>query len=349
MAADLPRRRSSWLVAVSAVACLGLLAAAAVLGGAGWRAWLGSAFLWASVPVGALALLMTMRLTPGDWSEELGPFMEAQTLLLPLGVLLIAPVLVEAARIYPWTGQRATTAFRAAYLSQPMFVGRTVIWYALLFALAFLLVLRPRHSTAAVACAGLVLLPLLGDVISTDWLLSLDPAYASSGFGLYVLDVQMLTAFALAVVALTASDRPVLRPGIIGGLLLTLLLLWSYLAFTHFVITWSDNLPPGVRWYQRRGGPWAAVIWLAAATRIAPTFLLLFTPIRRSRRMLGILSGAVIGGSVLECAWLTLPAAPPAANPSAVVLFVAANLAMGALCVGAFRRVFRWQLARRPA
>jgi len=348
MAASARWSPPSWLTPAGAVACLIVLAAAALLDGGGWRAWLGAAFLWASIPIGALAVLMIMRLTPGDWSEELGPFMEAQALLLPLGALLIAPVLVETARIYPWTAQPATTAFRASYLSAPMFIGRTVAWYVLLFALAFLLVLRQRRSTPT-ACIGLVLLPLLGDVIATDWLLSLDPQYASSGFGLYVLDIQMLSAFAVVVIALTLSARPVLRPGIIGGVLLTLLLFWSYLAFTHFVITWSDNLPPGVRWYQRRGGPWAVVIWLAAATRIVPTFLLFFPSIRRSRRMLGALATAVVAGSMLECAWLVLPAAAPAATAPDVALFVVANIAMGALSVGAFQRAFPWQLARRPA
>lgn len=340
--------RHAWIAPAGAVACLAALVATALMPDAAWRAWLGAAFLWASAPIGALAVLMIMRLTPGDWAEELGPFIEAQTLLLPVGALLIVPVLVMAGRLYGWTDEPAKTAFRAAYLSQPMFIARTVVWYAVLFGLAFLLILRPGRS-AAVACIGLVLLPILGDVISTDWLLSLDSEFASSGFGLYVLDIQMLTAFALMIIALTLSGRGVQRPGIIGGLLLTLLLLWGYFAFVQFVITWSDNLPPGVRWYQRRGGAWTPVMWVVAASRIIPTFLLFFQTIRRSPRMLRILSVAVVLGSVLEAAWLTLPASQPAATAADVVLFAFANIAMAALIAGGFLRTFAWRMARRPA
>ena len=347
--ADRARRdRFAWVAPAGAAACLVALMAAAVLPASAWRAWLGAAFLWASAPIGALALLMIMRLTPGDWSEELGPFMEAQILLLPIGALLILPVLAEAGALYPWTHEPAATAFRAAYLSQPMFIGRTVVWYAGLFALGFVLVLR-EGPAKPLACVGLIFLTAFGTFISTDWLLSLDPAFASSGFGLYVLDIQMLTAFALMVLALTLSGRRIRRPGIIGGLLLTLLLLWSYFAFMHFVITWSDNLPPGVRWYQRRSGPWGLLMWAVAASRLAPTFLLLFQRARRSPRMLRILSIVVVLGSVLECGWLALPAAAPAVRAGDVALFLFANVAMAALVGGGFVRTFAWRMARRPA
>jgi hypothetical protein len=223
-----------------------------------------------------------------------------------------------------------------------------VVWYALLFGLAALILTRPGRSVP-VACIGLVIVAVFGTFISTDWLLSLDAGFASSGFGLYVLDIQMLTAFACAVTGPTLSGRPVLRPGILGGLLLVLLLLWSYFAFTHYVITWSDNPPPGAAWYGRRSGPWTLVMWAAAASRIGPTFLLFFQRIRRSPRALRRLSLTVVAGSVLEAAWLALPAAEPTADGADVVLFLAANVAMAALLGGGFRRAFAWRAVRRPA
>jgi hypothetical protein len=330
------------------VGCVAALFATALLPPAAWRAWLGAAFLWASVPIGALTLLMIMQLAPGDWSEELGPFMEAQVLLLPLGALLILPVLAQTGALYAWTHEPATTPFRGAYLSQAGFIARTVIWYAILFGLAALLVLRPGRSVP-VACIGLVLVATFGTLISTDWLLSLDAEFASSGFGLYVLDIQMLTAFAGMVIALTASGRAIQRPGILGAVFLCLLLFWGYLAFTHYVITWSDNLPPGVAWYQRRGGPWSLAMWVIAASRIVPTFLLFFQAVRRSPRMLRLLSIAVVAGSVLEAGWLTLPAAAPPESAADVVLFLFANLAMAALTAGLFPRAFAWRARRRAA
>jgi hypothetical protein len=341
-------RRLAWITPAGAVACVAALVATALLPPAAWRAWLGAAFLWASIPIGALVILMIMRLAPGDWSEELGPFMAAQVLLLPLSALLIVPVLVETGALYAWTQEPATTPFRAAYLSQAGFIVRTVVWYLILFALAGLLVLRPGRSVP-IACIGLVLTTVFGTVIATDWLLSLDADFASSGFGLYVLDIQMLTAFACMVIALTLSGRAIQRPGILGAVFLCLLLFWGYLAFTHYVIIWSGNLPPGVAWYQRRGGPWSWAMWGVAATRIIPTFLLFFQAVRRNPRMLRWLSIAVVAGSVLEAGWLTLPAAAPREDAADVVLFLVANVAMAALTAGLFVRAFAWRAERRAA
>jgi len=342
MRASLP-----WLAPAGAVVCGLALVAAALMPPDAWRAWLGAAFLWASTSIGALTLLMIMRLAPGDWSAELGPFMQAQTLLLPLGALLMIPVLAETARLYPWTHETLRTPFRIAWLSTPFFIARSIVWYAVLLALAWRLVMR--DGAVATASIGLVLLPVMGIAIADDWLLSLDPDFASSGFALYVLAIQTLTAFALMLAALVVSGRTIARPGILAALLLTQLLFWDYLAFVHYLITWSDNLPSGVAWYQRRRGPWTIVMWLVGASRVVPTFLLFFQAIRHSPRALLRLSVAVIAGSVLEAAWLALPAADPPATWSDSVLFAVANLGMGALTVGAFQRMFAWRMARAAA
>jgi len=341
------RASVSWLAPAGALVCLLALVAAALMPPDASRAWLGAAFLWASTSIGALTLLMIMRLAPGDWSAELGPFMQAQTLLLPLGGLLMIPVLVETTRLYPWAHETLRTSFRIAWLSPPFFIARTVVWYAVLFVLAWRLVLR--DGGVAAASIGLVLLAVLGIAIADDWLLSLDPDFASSGFALYVLSIQTVTAFALMVAALVVSGRTIERPGILAALMLTLLLFWDYLAFVHYLITWSDNLPPGVAWYQRRHGPWTVVMWLVGASRVIPTFLLFFQTIRHSPRALLRLCVVVIAGSVLEAAWLALPAADPPATLADAALFAVANLGMGALTVGAFQRVFARRAARAAA
>jgi len=65
MRASLP-----WLAPAGAVVCGLALVAAALMPPDAWRAWLGAAFLWASTSIGALTLLMIMRLAPGDWSAD---------------------------------------------------------------------------------------------------------------------------------------------------------------------------------------------------------------------------------------------------------------------------------------
>jgi hypothetical protein len=345
------RRRSDRVALAGLAGCAVALVGAAWLPAPAWRAWLAAAFLCTASPIGALLLLMVMRLTPGDWSEELGPFMEASALLLPLAALLLVPVLVASSVIYPWAGEPMRTEFRAAWLSTAFFMVRTAAWFALLLVLAFLLVVR-RVKAPAAACIGLVLVTVAGTVIAVDWLLSLDPDFASSGFGLYVLGIQALTALAVALGGLILSDRGVRRPGLLAAMLLTLLLVWAYLAFVHFVIPWSTNLPPGVLWYQRRtSGGWDLVMWAVAASRLIPLFLLLFRTFRNSPRRLLALSGVIVAGTVLESAWLVFPAGrgEPQAGAADFGLYLLASAAMAGLLAGMAPRALDWRDRRLTA
>jgi hypothetical protein len=343
------RALSNRLAVGGAAGCILALVLLALLPAPAWRAWLAAGFACTAAPIGAIGLLMMMRLMPGDWSEELGPPLETAALLLPLAALVILPVLVEMQNLYAWTRAPGPTAFQKAYLSEPLFVARTVVWFGLLFALGARLVAR-RPAPPAVACVGLVLFAIVGTLAAVDWLLSLDAGFSSSGFGLYVLCIQMMTALALAIALLVLSGRTLRRPGILGGLMLCLLLMWSYLAFMHFFITWSDNLPPGVRWYQRRSvHGWDWVMGVVAATRLGPTVLLLFASVRRSARALLTLTLLIAAGTVLEAAWLALPAPSNGPGLAGLAVFALATASIGSLMAGAIPRAAAWRERRRGA
>jgi hypothetical protein len=335
-------------VAAGAIGCVLAVILALVADGAAWRAWLAGSVLWASAPIGALVLLMIMRLVPGAWTQELAPALERVALLIAPAALLFAPVLFALGHIYAWP--EADTAFRGAYLSPLAYGLRTLLWFAALGGLAFLIVIR-RVRAAAVASIGLIAFLPMATLISTDWLLFLDAGYASSGFALYVTSAQVLQAFALAVVLAAMNGAAPQRTGLVGGLLLTLLLLWTYFIFMPYFITWSDNLPAGVRWYQRRTqGAWTWVMPVIAGSRLAAIAALLFKVVRNSRRALVGLCVMILLGAVLETAWLALPAPAPLAPSGwrAVALYGLCVVAMGALMIGAHRLASdQWKRSKR--
>jgi hypothetical protein len=333
-----------WPAAAAGATVLALIAA--VLAPGGLRAWLAATVLCSSVPVGALALAMMMRLIPGGWASELEGAVDSAAFTLPIAGLMIAPVLFDLTGLYPWVHQAQATAFRAAWLTPFFFAGRTIGWVAVMWAIAWSLLAAPAPRANWISCIGLVLFPMLGSLVAEDWLMTLDPKFASSGFGLYVIGAQMPVALAfLMIVRLTAADAPE-RTGILGSLLLTLLLIWGYLGFMQYFISWSEDLPINVAWYQRREPHgWKAAIEVSIALRLIPMFLLLFGPVRRSRRALVGICAAVLVGAALEFAWLALPQAPESQPQApAIGVFVLAVLALGAVTMAAYR----WAEARAP-
>jgi hypothetical protein len=342
---------ASWPSRVGAVVCLLVLAAAWFNPEAAMRAWLASAVFWSSIPIAALMLVMMMRLIPGAWDVEMLVATEAAILLMPLAAIVFVPVLIGIPALYAWVGQPQDSAFRAVYLTPSFFVLRTVLWFAFLFIVTFLLIARRSWSTP-VSCIGLILFTLGGTVVATDWLMSLDPDFRSSGFGLYVLSIQATIAVAAIdiVVLVTAGDR-IRSPAIPGGLLLTAVLLWAYFSYMQYVVIWSSDYPPLVRWYiGRASGFWGAMLWAIALLHGAATALLVLTPVLRNRRLLVAISGGILAGKALECAWLVLPAGDTKPTAAACLLFLVALAALGPVFALGWSAAFRHRIrARLPA
>ncbi|MGB0083834.1 MAG: hypothetical protein WBP94_00465 [Rhodomicrobiaceae bacterium] len=310
---------------------LGMAAAALLMAIADARAalagWLAGFVFWSALPIGALGLVMMIRLIPGGWGRELAFPAETALMLLPLAVAAALPMMLGADALYPWPDVAARTGLRAVYLTPWFFVARSVAAFTAFLLIAYLLLTRPAWSSP-VASAGLIAFTLIDTILAVDWLMSLDPEFHSSGFGLYVLSIQMTIALTLLIFLHLLGDDPATRIGLLGGLLLTALLLWAYVAFMQYVIIWSGNLPQGVSWYARHAaGLWSTVEEAIGALHLVPAFLLLFLPVRRSRRWLIILAIAVLTGKALECLWLVLPTV----NTSLRVALPAAALAFGGL------------------
>jgi hypothetical protein len=334
-------RASYVLIAMGAALCLAALLAALAWPQVALAGWLAAAVAATAVPTGALVLMMMMRLIPGAWGEVLRLACEAAVMMTPLAAAAFLPVFFGLAWLYPWVERPAPSAFAAAWLTIPGYVVRTLIWFAYLGGFGWAMIARQR--SAVVAAVGLLLMPVLAHLVCVDWLLSRDPEFASSAFGLQILSIMTTIAFcAVFLLRHAVGARPV-RTGVLGALLLTLVLIWAYLNFMAYLIVWSGNLPPGVGWYKMRGGVWAATLLLAAVLGGVPLLLLLFSWFRSSPRRLAWIVRAVLAGKLIELLWFAVPPQGLAAE----LVGAGAIVGIGCLYGGLLPLAFKWRLRRR--
>ncbi|TWB12433.1 hypothetical protein FBZ89_12446 [Nitrospirillum amazonense] len=313
-------RRRYFPAVAGVLLCGPVLAYAAVEPAVALSGWLTAFAFWSGLPIGALVLLAMTRLVPGVWRQGLGPGAEATVPLLGLAALALLPLLACPPTLYPWAGE-VGQGFRGWYLSPWPFRLRGLVFFALAGLFACRLVRQP--PAVPLAITTLIVLVPFQDLIASDWLMSLQPEFHSSGFGLYVLAIQVVTALAVLIPLRLVADREA-PAGVLAGVWLTALLLWAYLAFMQYFISWSGDLTPGVRWYQRRGdGAWGVVEYAVAVLGLLPLFLLFFPPIRRSRAALVCLAPPVLLGKMLEMAWLVLPALPQGQGMAAIAAALA--------------------------
>jgi hypothetical protein len=268
--------------------------------------WLAFSVFLSTLLLGGFFFLMLTLIIPGGWSGPVRPAAAQLSVCMPLLALSLVPVLLATHIVFPWSGDETLAGFREFYLSPASFIIRTVLILLVLLVLNGQLL---RRGSRALAIWALLIFMLVQNLMATDLVLSLDPDFHSSGFGLYLLSIQALTGFS-AIVWLRLGGREGSRQErrVLGALLLVLLLCWAYFTFMQYFILWSGNLPSRAAWYERReSGVWLLLERLLATLRLLPAFLMLFTPFRQGRTWLLLFSALSMLGTLLEIAWLILP------------------------------------------
>jgi hypothetical protein len=276
-------------------------------------------FVFCAAPaLGCLGLLILHQLTGGAWGRALRPVALPAALTLPWLAAIFVPLLAGLTRLYPWAQQGLLATdhvlqHKAAYLNVPFFIGRSVLYFSLWC--FFAQRLRRGSVSQGVAGGALLVYVLTISFSSIDWLMSLDPHWASSIYGVLLLVGYGLNAFAFTITMLwrRRADVDPDTTHDLGNLLFAFVLLWAYMAFSQYLIIWAGNLPEEITWYiARRRGGWQYVGLALVGLQFALPFFMLLA--RRRKRSLRALAPVAIGILVMrfvDTAWLTMPSFNP--------------------------------------
>lgn len=332
------------------------------------RSYLVAFLFWLGIALGCLAVLMLQHLTGGQWGLVIRRILESGAATLPVTFVLVVPVALGLRQVYGWSnpGAPATASINHSYLNVPFFLLRMAFYFGSWFLLSYFLnkwsdeqdrtadpALLNRFQT--LSGGGLVLYGLTVTFASVDWVMSLEPHWASTIYGMLYMTEQGLAAFAfaIAVLMLLADREPFadfVRPAHfhdLGTLMFAFIMLWAYVAFDQFLIIWSGNLVEEIPWYLRRfSGGW---IWVALAIVlfhfVLPFFLLLQRSLKQKMGIVAWIAIFLLVMRLVNLFWMVLPAPT---RDQAVGRFswmgVLAPVGVGGIWIAAFIQ----QLKRRP-
>jgi hypothetical protein len=333
------------ILASAAIAVLGLALLAVGLAIDPARAWL--AYLMAlafaiSTSVGGLILLMIGYAANARWMAVVRRPMEVVALPLPALAVLFVPILFGLEH-YPWhtpppglaAHELHILAHRAPFMSTAGFAIRTAVYFAVFIIAAALLrrwsVRRDREAPADPApgaedalarerrlASGM--LPAVGLALTfaaMDWIMSLQPIWYSSIFGVYVFAGGFLAAIALVTILAARlwsrhGGAGAITPNhfhALGRMLFAFTVFWTYAAFFQAMLIRIANKPEEVTFYlERTGGAWAVFVWILIVGHFALPFLFLLPRAVkfRPRAMAG--AGAwLIAMHLVDTYWLVIP------------------------------------------
>jgi len=327
----------------------------------------------AGLALGSMAIVMVHHLTGGRWGVLARRVLESAASTMPALALLFLPILLGRDSLYPWTNESAVAADpvlrqKSLYLNVSAFSVRAAVYFAIWVFIASLLSRwsrqddetgepRVRARLRALSGPGLVLYGLTITFAAIDWVMSLEPRWFSTIFAVVFGVAQMLSAMAFAILTLSLLASRRALDGLasartcrdLGNLLLTLVMFWTYTAFSQFLLIWAGNLPDEIAWYLPRfDGGWK---WIALSVILLqfalPFVFLLFRRVKEDLSHLARVAVLILATCFVNMVWQIVPAFPPGglvAHWLDVVAAIIALLGVG----GVWLALFLGQLKRMP-
>ncbi|MGC1583195.1 MAG: hypothetical protein WA766_17055, partial [Candidatus Acidiferrales bacterium] len=180
-----------------------------------YRSYLLAYVFWIGFPLGSMAILMLHHLTGGEWGLPIRRPLEAATRTFPLMLILFLPLIFGLKTLFPWAhpgglGSDPIMKFKRMYLNPNFFMARVVIYFLVWFTLSYFLnkwsaeqdetgdpVLAKRLE--GMSGPGLILYGLTTTYAAMDWIMSLQPNWYSTIFGMIYMMVGVLGAMSVAI------------------------------------------------------------------------------------------------------------------------------------------------------
>jgi len=164
---------------------------------------------------------------------------------------------------------------------------------------------------------GIVIYALTMTAAVIYWVMSLDPTWYSSVYGLLFLVGQAYGVLALSIIVVISLSKAepfktILRQTEqhdLGKFTFAFVMLNIYLAFSQFLIIWSGNLPEEIPWYlDRIRGNWGIIITLDFLFHwLIPFTLLLSRDLKRNKKRLVRVCQWMVFARAFDLFWLIEP------------------------------------------
>jgi hypothetical protein len=311
------------------LAALGLCGVGLVVAGKDqfFRSYLLGFVFWLGIAFGCMAIQMIHALTGGRWGPPIRRTLYAASSTLPLFALLFLPLLLGMQSLYPWARPEAADdhllAHKAPYLNVPFFAARALVCLAIWSALALVLYKRsvryidraPSVRMRMIAGPGILIGALTMSVAAIDWLMSLDPHWASTMFPVIIVIGQMLSGMSFAVALLVFERRragaevPIDPLHDLGNLMLLFVMLWAYVSYSQYLIIYAGNIAEETPFYvHRTEGGWQSISLALIVLHFGLPFLLLISRrTKRSPQILGALALGILVMRFVEIFWIIAP------------------------------------------
>lgn len=345
-----------------------------------WHAYLMNFVYVASFVIGGLFFTMACHLFGAYWATSIRRLAEIVASAMPVIILLFVPIAVfvlndDTGALYPWGDRAATEADQVLkakmdYLEPSWFVTRAAIIFAIWWFAARLMVkgsLKVDKTGSVSTLRGLAkwsgplmaLFALSLNVAAFDWLMSLDPIWFSTMFGVYYWAGCVMGFLALLTLMIhllqsrgicTQSIRVEQRHDI-AKLMFAMVVFWGYVTFSQFMLIWYANVPEETKWYADRGantpfGISSMIGWLFVLHLLVPFLGFMSKRVRRNPAAMAAWAAYLLAVHWYDHYFIVMPTLSVTYDFTQNTPGTAPRFVLEALCLGGMLLVLIGAIAR---
>ena len=281
-----------------------------------WHAYLLGVMFVTSLGVGGLFFVIGHHLTGGRWATPVRRLAELTASTLTTSFVLFIPIILMVlsgnSELYPWVDRQLVMSdpilsAKAIYLEPTWFAIRACVYFGLWIWMARTMLgmsvrqdsdqpLKQAHRMQWWSGPMTLLYALSMNFAAFDWMMSLEPHWFSTMFGVYFFTGSFEGFLAATIVlAVYLHDRGILNQSItteqyhdLAKLMFAFIVFWGYIAFSQYMLIWYAAIPEETLWFDiRQQGGWA--LWglmLVVCHLLIPFLGAMSRSVRRNKKLI---------------------------------------------------------------
>ena len=286
-----------------------------------YHSYLVSFVFWITLSCGCMFFVMMHYVMNATWSVVMRRIAESAMSLIPYVCISSIPLYFGMEHLYEWINH----PLKEAYLNKSFFIYRTIIYFLLWSYFARALYyhsvrydsIKSLMTLRKLSSIGTFVFALTMSFAAFDWLMTLDPHWYSTMFGVYIFAGSFLVAVSfITIILLYLRNCGILYNEVtiehyrdLGRIMFGFTVFWAYIAGFQYYLIWYGNLPEEIEWYLARShGTWMNLSYLLIFGHfVIPFIVLLFNKAKKVLSILAILSVLILFMHWIDLYWNVLP------------------------------------------
>ncbi len=280
-----------------------------------------------SISLGCFLFVAIQFAVQASWSVVVRRYAENTFLFFRWGLPYLVFLFWALPHLFHWVGTDDPVVLKkAAYLNNNFFMIRSAIYIVIWILVSSFFRRNSLNQDTSknpeitlklkkYSYSTIAMLALTMTFASFDWIMSLDPHWYSTIFGVYFVAGSFIAAYAFLILITFAFKSK--TSGLIsiehfhdlGKMLFGFVAFWTYIAFSQFFIIWYGNIPEETVWFAHRlKGYWEFITYaLVLGHFIIPFIFLLSRHIKRNPILVTIAALWLISIHFIDLLWLIGP------------------------------------------